>query len=161
MFFHFNRLSLPYSLDTQNLISRGRTLFELVWLFKKRDLKRKASIPCCTNPREALSPEATDGTAFLRDCTFLSSSFALALSLLTCDSAASALSLASFSSCCCFLYLERYWLACASCQMKSTECEGTAAPKWRSLLWNNRLETRRGNKPSVNQMCRLGLRHTS
>lgn len=40
----------------------------------------------------------------------------LALSLLTCDSAMSALSWASSSSCCTFLYLHRWVLACSSCQ---------------------------------------------
>lgn len=50
--------------------------------------------------------------------TFFLNSFALILSLLTWASAISALSLASFNSCCCFLYLERYWLACASYKNK-------------------------------------------
>ena len=50
--------------------------------------------------------------------TFSPNSFAFILSLVTWDSAISALSLASFNSCCCFLYLERYWLASASYENK-------------------------------------------
>lgn len=50
--------------------------------------------------------------------TFFPNSFAFILSLVTWDSAISALSLASFNSCCCFLYLERYWLASASYKNK-------------------------------------------
>lgn len=79
---------------------------------------------------------------FRVDRTFFSNSFALALSLLTWDSATSALSLTSFSSYCCFLYLERYWLAWASCKNGKHRKWGCcysiiifSAMKWETCKW--------------------------
>lgn len=73
--------------------------------------------------------------------TFFLDSFALILSVLTWDSAISALSLTSFNSCRCFLYLERYWLACASYKnKKKNEKISLCLHSHFFLLWHERVD---------------------